>query len=107
FGGITEVIRSKNIYVIYHPDGIRKIGHSQNPRQRFDSFQKTSSAPLTGEIWFEMHEPTPVKAVELERATHARLQAKRLVGEWFRISKEEARQAIAEAAESLGVAITE
>jgi hypothetical protein len=68
-----------------------KIGYStnQSPINRFESFK--TYAPFGAElIGFIMTE----KSKELETLLHQKFSAKRLSGEWFNISKEEALECI-------------
>jgi hypothetical protein len=77
------------LYVIAHPQGWRKIGFAVDPVKRLAQHQGHSGHPLTGEFVA----PTTAPRVH-EKAAHVALSDTRIMGEWFNIGADTARQAI-------------
>lgn len=77
------------LYVIAHPSGWRKIGYSQDPVRRANQHQSKSGAPLIGEAVVECANPK-----HAEKKAHRILHDRRIMGEWFNVSRQEAVTAI-------------
>lgn len=85
---------SKSVYVIADGDGRRKIGFSQNAQTRLAQLQ----AAAGGQLLLERHFVCGInQAGAVERLAHQLLAEKRLTGEWFDVTLEEAVAAIEEA----------
>jgi hypothetical protein len=78
------------LYTIYEsPKGPTKIGITQNDRARGQSLQTGNPRPLNFGIGLPC-----LFSQDVERRVHQRLASKRLVGEWFDVTPEEAEAAI-------------
>ncbi len=83
----------QSVYVMAAENGQRKIGRSKNLESRLIAIRGVARCPVE----LEFHcEPTH-ESVAVERITHFLLKDKRIDGEWFSVSLEEARNAIIEA----------
>jgi DNA-binding XRE family transcriptional regulator len=82
---------TSHIYVIAAGDNAVKIGIARDPEKRRASLQTSHYIPL--KIAFSA--PCKRPAV-VERLVHESLASKRLYGEWFNASPQEAQQAISE-----------
>ena len=91
-------MNSRFVYVAGDQNGALKIGISFNPTQRLTQLQHTS--PLV------LHHQTSVSgsARSVERVAHLLLSEKRLRGEWFDVSIEEAIAAVELAVEAVEAA---
>lgn len=70
----------------------QKIGHSRNPKGRLAGFKTASPYPLTLSFELECY-----MAERAERLAHQQLAHKRLAGEWFDVSAEDAILAVKDA----------
>ena len=89
----TETLALENtfIYVIGTENGPKKIGISVSPERRLDEIQVGNHASLSV-LWSV---PFPAHEVQgVEQNAHRLLKEKRLAGEWFAVSQEEALRAI-------------
>jgi len=78
------------VYVASLPGYGRKIGHTENLKKRFAHLRATVGRRLVLE--HEMH--VGYARTRVERWAHAEVQDKRIEGEWFDISHEEAVRAV-------------
>jgi hypothetical protein len=74
------------VYLACDDTGLVKIGVSVNPLQRLAAIETTSGRAITRRYISHMHEGYR----ETERALHETFKEYRFVGEWFRISFDEA-----------------
>lgn len=86
------------IYVIRSEGGPLKIGVAKNPKGRLASLQTASASKLHLSFVTDLTED----ATAIESAAHHILRLKRLNGEWFAASVDEARQAISDAVRIVG-----
>ncbi|KAA1057171.1 GIY-YIG nuclease family protein [Azospirillum argentinense] len=88
--------KKTSVYVIAGDTGPVKIGVSINPKNRLSSVQNGHPHKLA------LRHVVPVaEAYRIEGAVHAALADKRLNGEWFDVTADEARSAIDHAIETL------
>lgn len=76
-----------SIYVIGPTEGPYKIGYSGNPRSRLSSLQTGTTQSLL--IHYEEEAETS-KAVVIEKLIHRQLAHKKIRGEWFDVTLEDA-----------------
>lgn len=78
------------VYVMHESNdlAICKIGKSDNPESRIGSLQSGNHRQLL--LYKKFPAPSSNIAHNIESASHRKLQTKRIRGEWFRISPEEA-----------------
>jgi hypothetical protein len=89
------------VYVIQAgDDGPCKVGRSANPEKRIKELQTGSADRLVLVAFFIC--PIWLVAKTLEASVHVALAPFRLVGEWFRVTPEDACQMIEEQATKLG-----
>lgn len=84
------------LYLVYQnrSDGVGapvKIGITSNLRTRLAGIQTGSPVPLR---FYEVWDIDGLVPRDVERLTHSMRKDKRLTGEWFNVSPEEARQFI-------------
>ena len=83
-----DQIRARSVYVIASEIAV-KIGISASPLGRLAELSTASPFPLSLEFqieatWYENH------AADVERRVHSNLAARRMNGEWFKVSVAEA-----------------
>jgi hypothetical protein len=88
-----------SIYLISRQSGVIKVGISANVRGRLSTLRTASHEPLM--LAFDAH--VGDGAAALERAVHEGLDARRLSGEWFKVTPDAAIAAITEAAGRLAL----
>lgn len=72
------------IYVMKAPDGLYKIGRTQNPQARVKELMSVSPVPL--ELYRLFYS---VDYIFFEHVLHEMFEEKREHGEWFRLSQED------------------
>jgi predicted GIY-YIG superfamily endonuclease len=93
-------VTARHIYVIQAEGGPAKIGIASNPARRIREMQTGHFARLT--VAYSSSPFRSMDAEDVERRVHQILAEKRLCGEWFSVSVEEATDAINRAARELG-----
>lgn len=88
----------KFVYVIGSRHGPRKIGASRNPALRCGKLATGHAAPLS--VQYSAQVPAE-EAADVEALAHLALVDRRQHGEWFRVSLDEARHAIANAIDAV------
>ena len=83
------------VYAIGSEDGPQKIGRSANPTARLRGLQ--TSSPHRLKLHATINIPA-TDAVAVERRAHATLSLRRLSGEWFGVTPDQAVTAVKEAA---------
>lgn len=86
------------VYVIGPPDGPQKIGVAGNVRKRLLAIQTGSHAPVSVAMSVEVFDG---HAEHVENYAHWLLRDLRLSGEWFRVTPEQAGNAVQEAVEAV------
>jgi hypothetical protein len=89
----------RGVYVIAGPSGPRKIGIATDVRSRLAQIQTACPFKVVLEHFDECSQ---VDAELVEANAHTLLAGKRLYGEWFAASADEARDAVAAAKERAG-----
>jgi hypothetical protein len=82
-----------NVYIIGAEGGPRKIGISDNPARRLITLGASSKRPLSVLASY----PRGADARTVERVAHKLLVEKRLGGEWFDVTDEQAEAAVRDA----------
>jgi predicted GIY-YIG superfamily endonuclease len=80
------------IYLIGSDNSAIKIGYASNIKKRLASLQTGSPHELI--VLWEFTGLTETEARKIERAAHEALKAKRLKGEWFDVTLDEAIDAV-------------
>jgi len=88
------------VYVIGSEDGPQKIGMSANPASRLRGLQ--TSSPHRLKLLAAVDVPA-TDAVAVERHAHAALSLHHLLGEWFRVTPDQAVTAVQEAAAAVAL----
>lgn len=91
------------VYAIEDPTGSVKIGWSTNPDERLKTLRSARGIPLAL-VYVERADDCGV-AFAIERECHAALSKRRMLGEWFQITADEARQAIKGAVKTVAAPI--
>lgn len=94
--------RRQAIYIITTDRGVVKVGISDNPIERLANLQTGSPFRLRL-VYAAVHSD----ARRIETIVHHKLKDKLAYGEWFSVNQEVARQAILDAARSIGKPINE
>lgn len=91
------------LYVLGLPEGPVKVGFTSDPYARWQSIRIASPIDVRMFRCYETNSyPEP-----LERSVHALLKEKRVNGEWFNVSGDEATRALLDAANAAGIVLTE
>lgn len=88
-----------SVYVFSAPNGLQKIGISNDPELRLMAFDDIDGKPvlLTAEYTRPRWEMADARVVE--RAAHTLVGNHRFAGEWFKVTPEEAASAVERALE--------
>jgi len=81
-----------NVYVIASEGGMCKIGKANDPQKRVRELSTGSPYRLTVAHTFPLE--SQFRCFEVERAAHERLAEKRMSGEWFNVTADEAADAV-------------
>jgi hypothetical protein len=93
---MAALMAEAHVYAIAAGSNAVKIGRSQKPAERMASLQTAHYEPLKLAFSLPCDE---AQAALIERFAHVMLREKRLAGEWFGVTVEEATQAIQAALE--------
>jgi predicted GIY-YIG superfamily endonuclease len=89
---LSEIPWKHSVYVIGSGGGPVKIGYARNVNKRLQSLQIGSHEQLY--VLETIDRLTHKEALAIERAVHKELADKRVRGEWFDVSLDEAMKAI-------------
>lgn len=82
-----------NVYVIASEGGMCKIGKANDPAGRMTALSTGHPFKLTLAHVFPLNSDS--EAYDIERRAHEALKGKRMQGEWFSVSADEARDVLA------------
>jgi len=81
-----------NVYVIVSEGGFCKIGKANDPQKRVRELSTGSAFKLTVAYTFPLDSQN--RCFDVERMAHDRLASKRMAGEWFNATADEAADAV-------------